>query len=556
MNVYPQKSNGEITLKNFQLPKFFISAERYILLSAAYITIILNVPFWQSILKNSEPSFSALAFIIALEGFLLLIAISMFSLILSDRVLRWSIASTFIISSMALHFNRMGIVFDKSMLTNMGESNVHETLELISLDYLTCVFIFGIMPTLAMQLFRITPMSKVFKLKHRLMMLAICILSVVTFISINFQYSAFFMREHRSARLLLNPFYGIYSLTGLLRTSAKNEDVAFVNLDPSAHQILSHRKPRIGVLVLGETARADHFSLNGYSRDTNPELEKLNIKSFKNVSSCGTSTAYSVPCMFSFETQSEYRAGTPQNKSNVLDVLNTAGVDPTWIDNNSSCKGVCKRIKSINLRENVDANSAHFNDGVYYDSILIDTLDQQLKVSVAHSGADKLFVLHPLGSHGPAYHKRYPKKFAKFQPECKSSSPHTCTQQEVINSYDNTILYTDYLIAQFIKTLEKYNESAETFLIYLSDHGESLGENGVYLHGLPLSMAPESQTHVPMVSWFSEDFDSSQEGTNSPCIQQAYSHDNLSHTLLGLFQVQSKLAKPSMNVFSSPCDVK
>ena len=179
------------------------------------------------------------------------------------------------------------------------------------------------------------------------------------------------------------------------------------------------------------------------------------------------------------------------------------------------------------------------------DGILLEGLPQYIE---KHQG-NTLIVLHQNGSHGPRYNKRYPKVFEQFRPVCDSSDVRECTREELINAYDNTILYTDYLIHQTINIAEKTNRPA--VVIYVSDHGESLGEKGLYLHGFPYALAPEEQKKVPLVIWMSQAFQDARDISNA-CLanKTAYSHDHIFHSMLGLFQVQTKLYEPGLDIFA------
>jgi lipid A ethanolaminephosphotransferase len=255
--------------------------------------------------------------------------------------------------------------------------------------------------------------------------------------------------------------------------------------------------------------------------------------------------------MFSFLDRANYSPDKANKQSNVLDILSHAGVKTIWIDNNSSCKGVCSRIEQKNIRQNPDNTSIYYSDGEYYDEKLLDDMQPYIE----NTQVDTLIVLHTLGSHGPAYHRRFPEKFAKFTPYCTSSTPQTCSDLEVSNAYDNTILYTDYILSQLIQYLKQHDQQYESFLVYASDHGESLGENGVYLHGLPYFIAPEAQTHVPLIAWFSDSFTASHVIDLNYLQSQAdqpYSHDNLSHSLLSLFNVKTALYQSELDLFTAP----
>jgi lipid A ethanolaminephosphotransferase len=250
--------------------------------------------------------------------------------------------------------------------------------------------------------------------------------------------------------------------------------------------------------------------------------------------------------MFSFLGRENYSPEKAGAESNVLDVLQRAGVKVLWLDNNSSCKGVCERVENINLRTAPDEKHEFYSDGGYYDEAMLDYLADAVKGS-----QDVLIVLHTLGSHGPTYHKRFPAAFAQFKPYCQQDTPQACGDQDVINAYDNTLLYTDYVLERFITWLKQQTAQDDTFLLYASDHGESLGETGVYLHGLPYFIAPAAQTHIPMLLWLSDGYlqhNPTAWSTAQGKVDQPLSHDNLSHTLLGMFGVQTTLYQPQLDL--------
>ena len=173
---------------------------------------------------------------------------------------------------------------------------------------------------------------------------------------------------------------------------------------------VSDDQKELVIVVVGETARADHFALNGYPRPTNPRLAgESQLISFNNVSSCGTSTAISVPCMFAFNDRRSFDVDESRYLENALDVIARAGVDVLWRDNNSSSKGVADRV------EYQDYKSRELNPVCDEECRDIGML-QGLQAYIDSRPKDVLIVLHQMGSHGPAYYKRYPPEFEKFTP--------------------------------------------------------------------------------------------------------------------------------------------
>jgi lipid A ethanolaminephosphotransferase len=248
--------------------------------------------------------------------------------------------------------------------------------------------------------------------------------------------------------------------------------------------------------------------------------------------------------MFFLNGEKNYTRSRAKNQSNVLDVLSFAGVKTIWVNNNSSCKNVCKRIETLDLLK----NSAGEDKNTILDEKLLDITIQILN----NSKEDVLIVLHTMGSHGPRYYKRFPEKFAKFKPYCSNDTPQNCSKDEVNNAYDNTILYTDYFLSKLIDILKEKKEY-NTFMFYASDHGESLGEHGIYLHGLPKKIAPKEQTDFAMILWLSDQMIKNQNINSSKIKSMAnkqLNHDYLPHTLLNLFKVQSSVYKKDFSLIN------
>jgi lipid A ethanolaminephosphotransferase len=306
-------------------------------------------------------------------------------------------------------------------------------------------------------------------------------------------------------------------------------------------------KKTITILVLGETARAENFSLNGYYRDTNPLLSKQDIISFSNFYACGTSTAVSLPCMFSHLGRAKYSESKARESENLLDVLAHAGVRVWWRDNNSGCKGVCDRIETENMAKLKHKDFC--GDSGCYDEILL----QGLQEYADNLESDAFIVLHLKGSHGPAFYRRYPEPFKKFTPVCESSQLDKCPRQDIVNAYDNSILYTDYILSRVIDFLKTNSDTFYTSMIYVSDHGESLGENNIYLHGLPYLIAPDAQKHIPFILWFSKGFEESY-GIDRAHLESIsasrHSHDDLFDSVLGLLDIRTKEYDPRQDIFA------
>jgi lipid A ethanolaminephosphotransferase len=184
----------------------------------------------------------------------------------------------------------------------------------------------------------------------------------------------------------------------------------FVGLDARQVHTESAPRQRLVLLVIGETQRAANWGLNGYVRQTIPLLSQRNLVSFSSVVSCGTSTAVSVPCMFS-NRGSLAKNSYAQNHESLLDVVQRAGIDVEWIDNQSGCKGVCDGVETDTL--NAERFPESCPDGRCFDQTLVDDLSAEL-AEAAEAANDQLLVMHMMGSHGPAYYARYPGSFRRF----------------------------------------------------------------------------------------------------------------------------------------------
>ncbi len=312
------------------------------------------------------------------------------------------------------------------------------------------------------------------------------------------------------------------------------------------------KRRTVTVIVLGETARASNFSLNGYSRVTTPELAQVpGLLNFSNMESCGTATAVSIPCMFSALGRRHYSQDKAQAQEGLLDVLRHAGLDVTWRDNNSGCKGVCDRVKHEDVSRPVKGDPL-CNDEECFDEILL----RGLKERIHDASGDLVLVLHQKGSHGPAYSKRYPAKFKKFGPVCDTNELAQCSQAAIVAGYDNTILYTDHVLKGAIDILAQgsRDDNVDTALVYVSDHGESLGEHNLYLHGAPYIISPREQRHVPFMVWLSDGF-RVRFKLDQQCLtasaERKLDHDYLFHSTLGLLNISTAIYNPRLDLFSA-----
>ena len=511
---------------------------RLVVLTTLFLCFFANSVFFRHVIEAVPMNAENRLFVVSvgiLFFTLALLIVQLLSLFIPVRI----VCSLMILSAaIAGYFmDQFGVVIDTDMLSNALQTDTAEAGDLFTLKLLVYLVFLGLVPVALIYYLPFTSQGRAVDLRHQLTLLVVTALIIALNLAIFNSRYASFIREQRDIRYYMNPFYPIHSVFKMLPTFFQASSVSELQVldpDPKITEV-DEDKPELIILVVGETARADHFSLNGYERNTNPELSQLSgVISFANLTSCGTSTAISVPCMFSFSDEKAFDADTSVYTQNVLDVLSKAGVSVLWRDNNSSSKGVANRITYQNFK------SPELNpvcDIECRDEGMLSGLQEYID---AQSG-DILIVLHQMGSHGPAYYKRYPSEFSVFEPACQSNVLSDCSQAEIINAYDNTILYTDYFLSRVIALLKANASGYETSMIYMSDHGESLGEYGVYLHGMPKMMAPDSQVHVPVVVWANESSDIDLEQTKALSAEPS-SHDALAISLLALFEVDNHLA--------------
>ena len=518
----------------------FKTQTRAILTVVAFIMLTGNTALFGRILEIYPLSLRNLPFLLSLVAFFSVLCALFFLVISHGKAARWILALFLIIASQAAYYmDKFGVIVDVVMIDNIMQTNPQEFAGLLTLSLVVRTIVLGIIPAwLVIRYFPKNDQSHAeFKsrLKPRLKLLGVLALSLFVLVAPFTAGYASFWREHKITRFYANPTYTVYSVIKYATQQISiAKAVPLKQLAQDAKMVGPVKRTELMIMVVGETARADRFSLNGYARETNPLLAKQNVVSLSNVKSCGTSTGVSVPCMFSSLGRKGYDKETALNQENALDVLFDHGVQILWRDNNSDSKGVATRMKYEDFKSpTLNPECA----GECRDIGMLSGLEQYIE---ARKGKDILIVLHQMGNHGPEYYRRYPKQFEKFTPMCMTGELQNCTQQEIDNSYDNAILYTDYFLSNVIDLLKKYDDSHATAMLYVSDHGESLGEHGFYLHAAPYLIAPKEQTHVPAIVWMGKHFDYKKEQL-MPYKDYALSHDDVFCSLLVAFEIDAKM---------------
>ena len=531
-----------------------IEAPILVALVALLLTAAANASFW-SALARAAGGLSSASLPLLTGAFL--IVVLFFNACLTAASFRF-VAKPVLIAllmgaAMASHFiATYGIVIDKAMIQNVFETDSREAFELLNWQLGLRLLLLGVLPSVWVGRAEIRFPSGVRGLFKRGGIAAGSMVLAALLLLCLFKNLAPALHEHRELRFLLVPTNVIQAVHGYLRSQwAQPVVVAPLGRDAvKGAAWAGQRRKTLTVIVVGETARAASFSLNGYARNTNPRLARVDgLINFSNVTSCGTATAVSVPCVFSNLGRDGYSGSKAASREGLLDVLKHAGLNVLWRDNNSGCKGVCDRIAYQEVSRPSPNDSRCAGDECY-DERLLDGLPELVR----NSDKDTVLVLHQKGSHGPAYASRTPRAFSRFGPVCDASQFEQCSRASIVAAYDNTILYTDYVLSSAIARLRELgaHENVDTALLYFSDHGESLGENNVYLHGAPYMFAPTEQTHVPMMLWMSDGF-SARFRIDRTCLNarrgQALSHDNVFHSVLGMLDIDTALRNPRLDLF-------
>lgn len=526
------------------------SQYRLILASSLYFAIFYNFTFFKNLLVTYQDA--GINFLTISSVFILLVCFItlLFTLFSSKYTTKPLLIIISVISAFCAYFmDTYNVVIDDNMIRNSLQTNLAESSDLFSLKLLVYIFFLAIVP--AYFIFKIDIEYGSFKeefyskLKTILITLGI---SLIILFSFSKFYTSFF-REHKPLRYSINPIYWIYSVGNYTAKGVNSvpKDLKKIGEGATINYNENHKR-ELMIMVVGEASRADRFSLNGYAKETNPLLKNENVINFSNMYSCGTSTAESVPCMFSIFGRADYDYKKGISTENVLDVLKKTGeVDILWRDNNSDSKGVALRVDFEDYR--TSKTNTICDESECRDEGMIVGLDQYIK---EHPNKNILIVLHQMGNHGPAYYKRYTKEFEKFTPVCMTNQLEKCSQEEVSNAYDNAILHTDSFLSKVINFLKPYSNDYETTMFYMSDHGESLGEKGLYLHGIPYFMAPEEQKHIGSLIWFGDKKlqNKIDENKLKTYNDKPFSQDNLFHTILGLFSVQTDVYKKDLDILN------
>ena len=426
-----------------------------------------------------------------------------------------------VINATALHFIlTYGVIIDATTIENVFNTRYSEASGFFSWSLWLCILGLGVLPALYC-LWQPVVYGKAKKL-------AVCCgssLAVVLVIALMHIGQTLWISQHDTELGgLLQPWSYLVNTCRVL-SSQHDEQVEEIKLADG--QITDHEKAVV-VLVIGESARKANFQLYGYQRDTNPLLSKQEGLKVYQANACATYTTAGTKAILE-----------PIDSGDLYELLPNyafrTGVDVSWRTYNWG-------EPPIHIDEyltDVDLGKMYPDVNRDYDGILFAGLRER----ILSSKKDKvLIILHTSTSHGPKYADKCPKEFHVYQPV-----------DNLVNAYDNTIRYTDFLLDGLINTLRGLTDW-HTAMIFISDHGESLGENNMFMHGLPMKLAPKEQYEIPFLVWTSDNFRrykptaQSQEapaGELPALLEQHY----IFHSVLDLLSIQSPAYNEKFDIF-------
>ncbi|MCE9679817.1 phosphoethanolamine--lipid A transferase [Shewanella sp. AS1] len=531
--------------------KLTVKVTTFILLLSGYFAFVLNQPVIGKIfaLGSTVPDwwFPYTAPILLLAAFVII-----YSLFAIPYLIKPFAIFLVLTSAAALYASQtFQVMFDMTMMENLFETNSAEASFYINGTSLLFVLLYGVLPSIVIALVRFEYRSTLGQeLFSRIVLVISALLVILMIVASSYKNYASVGRNNHYLNKMIIPAH-VFNGVKYIKRTYLSTPLEYKQIGDDAELIANDNgKPTMMIFILGETARGMNYAYNGYHRETNPYTQNQGFISLADVQSCGTYTALSVPCMFSNMTRENYNKERAYNQDNVLDVIAKAGVEVLWVENDGGDKGVAKRLPKVKIDPKQKVENC--NGITCYDAEMLRHIDNFL---AGDDVKNRLLVLHGIGSHGPTYWQRYPKAMARYTPSCDRSDIEKCSDEEIRNVYDNTIAYTDYVTSKLVEKLENYSDKYNVALMYISDHGESLGENGLYLHGTPYAIAPKEQTTVPWLIWMPQQY-AEQKHIDPGCLegQTQVTHDNLFHTLLGLYGVKTA-AKQSDLDLTARCSV-
>ncbi|MBB5204829.1 lipid A ethanolaminephosphotransferase [Inhella inkyongensis] len=527
-----------------------LSPESLLLLFSLYWALAANRPVWGAVHQGLGAG--RLLGVVALLALIHYLVLAPWMAVRVSRPLLLALSA---VAALGSYFTQsLGVVLDPAMMRNLMRTDWREARELVGPGLLGHVAVLLLPVVLVLvQVRPVRSRTGWAGMRRRLGWWLTALLGALVLLWVLFQPLSGLMRMNKGLRYQMLPVAPLWSLPRSVWQDMKEAQAPRqpIGLDAKAGPTwAAAQRPRVLVWVVGETVRAANWGAytlpEGGVRDTAPltGIEPQWLR-FPRMTTCGTDTETSLPCMFAPTGRRAYDEAQIRGQESLLHVLQRAGVQTEWWDAQSGCKGVCAELPQRRL-----------DCGELCDRELFAGLAPKLQAIRQSGPGTHLLVLHMLGNHGPSYYRRYGSEHARFQPACQSDDLGRCSQAEIRNAYDNALLATDALLADALKQLRALQGEMDVALLFTPDHGESLGEKGLFLHGMPFSFAPREQTEVPMLFWLSEGWRATR-GWSADCLSRlpkgsAPQHDHLFHTALNLLDVRTALYEPTWDLLQ-PC---
>jgi lipid A ethanolaminephosphotransferase len=507
-----------------RLLKNNIKITHFVLVISCLNFLFFHFPFFKFVFNNVDyKSLNGINIVICLIILMLVVNAFVFFLIcfLSRFVGKFLLVVFFIINAIAVYFiNTYSVIIDESMIGNVLNTNYAESSSFFSIKLILYIILLGIIPSVYIIKAKIINVT----LKRFLIITSLSLLFILAVAFANASNWLWIDKNSKTLGGLAMPWS--YTVNLSLFYVHKHQENEKEILLPNA--TIKDNQKSVVVLVIGESARSENFSLYGYSKNTNPLLSKTPGVFHFNATSCATYTTAGVKCILEHKNTGELYEILPN-------YLYRNGVEVIWRTTNWGEPPV--HIKNYVNREALMKNCK--GEGCNYDEVLLNNLKEQIAASTKNK---ILIILHTSISHGPEYSKKYPPQFETFKPVCNSVELANCSHTELVNAYDNTIGYTDYILYNVIEDLKQLKEY-KSAMIFVSDHGESLGEKNLYMHGLPLSLAPKEQYDIPFIVWTSDNSLKQLKPDNT--LSQNY----VFHSVLNFLGIQSPIYNEELNIF-------
>ncbi|MDR2221899.1 MAG: phosphoethanolamine--lipid A transferase EptA [Flavobacteriaceae bacterium] len=500
-----------------------IKKSHFALIMSVLHLLFFHFSFYGFVFDNIESkSLNGVFLIISLV--ILMIAANFFAFYLFLSIHRYLgkflLILSFLINSVATYFvNTYSVIIDESMISNILNTNFEESSAFFSFKLIVYFVFTGILPSI--YIFKVKILPDTLKKFATISSLTLVFMLVLAFA--NATNWLWIDKNSKQLGGLAMPWsYAVNTSLFYVHEAQKNKKEILL---PDA--TIKDQEKSVVVLVIGESARRENFSLYGYSKNTNPLLSKVENLYHFDANSCATYTTAGVKCILEHTPSDDLYEILPnylyRNNVDVIWRTTNWGEPPVHIEKYQDKQALQNKCQGENCA---------------YDEVLLTGLKEEILASKKNK---VLVVLHTSTSHGPTYNKKYPPQFETFAPVCNSVELANCSKEELINAYDNTIVYTDYILYQVIENLKQLKDYKSTML-FVSDHGESLGEKNLYMHGVPMSFAPKEQYEIPFIVWLSDN--SKQLKTNKELSQQ-----NVFHSVLKFLNIESPIYNESMNIY-------